>query len=431
MDFLNDYWEYHSCYEIPRNYAFWAGIGLLGSVIHRRVCYVHGDIEMHPTEYIGLIGPQGSSKSTCCSFARERFKEACPDLQIGPSRSSPEALVKIMSDDKFMRYFKNEKGENIEVRPFAFFINEFKNFVGRSPFDMLTFLTDIYDVKAYDASTIVRGLEYILNPAISLLCCETPEWIIRNIKGDVISGGFGRRIVYVYEVEDLVDKPIPLITPAARESIERCKKRLIEAKSVVGQYTWSIPGVRQYGLWYKKNSATRRSEPNVMMKGYLRTKHVQLFKLMMLLDACKDKPMLQFTPELLEEGLFYLDSIEINMCKLSQAAGRNELLGAQQKILDILIKAQSWVEESKLKFMIQNELTPQETFQVLRHMEESDQIVKKQVSFPGHDKPKWGVTTPELREQFASKGETRIVKKSELYLDREQIKGEKPRPEGE
>jgi len=315
-----------------------------------------------------------------------------------------------MSDEKFLRCYKNAEGDLIEVRPFAFFINEFKNFVGRSPFDMLTFLTDIYDVKAYDASTIVRGLEYIINPAVNILCCETPEWIIRNIKGDVISGGFGRRIVYVYEVEDLVDKPIPVITQDARSAIERCKKRLIEAKSVVGKYTWSIPGLRVYDLWYKKNSASRRSEANVMMKGYLRTKHVQAFKLMMLLDVIKDKPMLQFTPTLLEEALYYLDGIEVNMCKLSQAAGRNELLGAQQRILDILEKEQRWMELSTIQRMIQNELGPHETFSVMRHLEESEQIVKKMVKFPGIVKPKYGITLPRLAKEFENNGETQTTK---------------------
>lgn len=369
---------------------------------------------MHPTEYIGLIGPQGSSKSTCCSFARDRFKEACPDLQIGPSRSSPEALVKIMSDEKFARCYKNEKDEPIEIRPFAFFINEFKNFVGRSPFDMLTFLTDIYDVKAYDASTIVRGLEYIVNPAVSLLCCETPEWIIRNIKGDVISGGFGRRIVYVYETEDLVDKPIPVITQYARECIERCKTRLIEAKSVKGQYTWSIPGLKQYSTWYTQNSNERRRENNLMMKGFLRTLHVQLFKLMMLLDACSDKPMLAFTPELMEHALHYLNAVLPNMAKLSQSAGRNELLGAQQKILDFLEKENRWVEESIVKFTIQHELGPQETYSVIKHMEETEQIVKKNVKFPGREKPIWGITLPHLAKQFGENGETQIKKRSEL-----------------
>ncbi len=147
-----------------------------------------------------------------------------------------------------------------------------------------------------------------------------------------------------------------------------------------------------------------------MMKGYLRTKHVQAFKLMMLLDVIKDKPMLQFTPTLLEEALYYLDGIEVNMCKLSQAAGRNELLGAQQRILDILEKEQRWMELSTIQRMIQNELGPHETFSVMRHLEESEQIVKKMVKFPGIVKPKYGITLPRLAKEFENNGETQTTK---------------------
>ena len=414
MNFLQDYWEYHACYEIPRNYAVWAGIGLLGAVVHRRVCYIHGDIEMHPTEYIGLIGPQGSSKSTCCSFARDRFKEACPDLSVGPSRSSPESIAKIMSDKNFGKAYKDGKGDSFEIRPFAFFINEFKNFVGRSPFDMLTFLTDIYDVKAYDASTIVRGLEYIVNPAINLLCCETPEWIIRNIKGDVISGGFGRRIVYVYETEDPPDRPIPLITPNARSAIERVKARLIECKQVCGQYTFTIPGARHFDLWYRRNSERRRKEGNKMMRGFMKSLHVQLFKLMMLIDSVRDKPNLVFDPELIDEASTYFEDIEVNMQKLWMSSGRNELIVSQQMVIDMLEHEHRWVKEGDLKRMIQNELTPQETFHVLRHLEESDQIIKKPVVFPGEDKPRNAYTTPKLRKEFLKNGSVEEAKRSEL-----------------
>lgn len=405
MNFLEDYWLYHQCYEIPRNYAIWSGLGLLGSIIHRKVFYVHGDLEMFPSTYIGLIGPQGSSKSTCCSFARDFFKEACPDMQIGPSRASPESICKTMSDTGFSKRFTNSRGEEIEVRPLAFFINEFKNFVGRSPFDMLTFLTDIYDVKGYDATTIARGLEYIVNPAVNLLCCETPEWIVKNIKSDIISGGFGRRIVYVFETDDVIDRPVPFITPEARQAIDRCKQRLIDLKATVGRVHWSAEGRRDYDAWYYDNARERRSEPNAMMKGYLRTKHVQLFKVMMLLDASSDSPKLEFTPALFEEALNYLNHLEVNMARLSEAAGRNELLGPQQKIMEFLEKRADWAEEGEVKRMIQTDLAPQETYNVLRHLEETRQVIKRMIDWPDKTTSP-GYVTPKVYANIHKNGES-------------------------
>jgi hypothetical protein len=410
MDFMADYWSYHSCYEIPRNYAFWAGFGLLGAVVHKKVSYLHGDLEIFPPIYVGLVGPQGSSKSTCCSFAREFFREACPELKIGPSRASPEAIAKTMSETTFIRQFTDVDGQAVEVRPFSFFINEFKNFVGRSPFDMLTFLTDIYDVRAYDASSIARGLEFIINPSVNLIFCETPDWIIRNIKGDIISGGFGRRVVYAYELDDVTDKPMPIITADARTAIDRCRKRLREARAVVGKYRWDVQGFRYYDKWYRDTAAIRRKENNTMMKGYLKTKHIQVFKVMMLLDCVKDKPMLTFNSELLEEALSFTDVLELNMMKLFAAAGRNELLLSQYKVLDHLERSGSWMEEAALKVAIQNELSPVEIFSVLRHLEDTEQIIRKQVNFPGRGE-RWAFILPKLYKQQINSGDIAVVNK--------------------
>src|ERR1041385_8916665 len=127
MDYLANYWQYCSCYEIPRNYAFWSAIGLLGAIVQRRVLFMHGDIEIYVDLYIGLIGPQGNAKSTSNDFARKLFREVVPNGHIGPSRASPESIVVSMKADDFVRSFTNHLGEKAIVRPFAFFINEFKN----------------------------------------------------------------------------------------------------------------------------------------------------------------------------------------------------------------------------------------------------------------------------------------------------------------
>ena len=396
MDFLKDWWTYHSCYEIPRNYAFWSGLGTLGAVVNRKVFYLHGRIEFHGNLYVGLIGPQGSSKSTCCDFACAYFREACPDANIGPSRSSPESLVKIMSEKDFARVFTNERGESVEVRPFAFFINEFKNFVGRSPFDMLTWLTDVYDRKFYDASTIVRGLEPIVNPSVNLIMCETPDWMIRNLKADVISGGFSRRIIYAYETGKVEAKPHIVLTKPdelmttvdvqlredALRAEERFKRRLVEVRSVKGEYKWTADGSNIYEKWYHDNARREASEPNKVMAGYLGSKNVQLYKVMMLLDVSSDKPMLVFNADMVDMGLALLDAVEGNMPKLSAAAGRNELMGPQQRILELVQQGWSggagWIPEKELAKGIETEVQPLERMSILRHLEDTGQLIKRE-----------------------------------------------------
>lgn len=348
--------------------------------------------------YIGLIGPQGISKSTSAGFARSAFVDCCPDMNIGPSRSTPEKISEIMSSKGFERDFTNWNNELVTVRPMALFINEFKNFVGRSPFDMINFLTDIYDVKAYDAATLARGLELIINPSINILMCETPDWLVKNIKGDLITGGIARRFVLVYELIDPDPIPFPIITPEARAAQERFKKRLIDIRKLTGQYVWG-DGFKDYSLWYQKTHKQRSVETNEVMRGYLKSKHIQLFKVMMLLDIASDKPMFTFTKDLVEEGLVYLNSVELNMPKLSLASGRNELMGSQQKVLEMLEQSGGMLPEKQLMKLVETDLKPFEIPSMFRHLIDSGQVVKKEVNLPNSE----GLKIPRIMLILTSK----------------------------
>lgn len=410
MNFMEDYWLHHSCYEIPRNYAFWSAFALLGSVVHRKVLYLHGDIEFHANLYVGLIGPQGSSKSTCCSFARAFFIEACSDLPVGPSRASPESLCKAMTDDKFVKSFTNWNGEPTEVRPYAFFINEFKNFVGRSPFDMVTFLTDIYDVKAYDASTIIRGAEFITNPAVNVLMCETPDWFIRNIKGDIISGGIARRFVLVYELDETEAKPFILLTPEVIEAKKRIKQRLIDMRRLTGEFKWGT-GKNAYEKWYRDNHARRQKEASATMRGYLKSKNVQLYKAMMLLDVVSDKPMFSFSVDLVDTALAFLASPERNMPKLSLSAGRNEMVASYYKAIETLERNGGMMQEKALKRELELDLTPTEIYNTIRYLEETEMLHKKLMAFlntEGKLIERWVIITPKRLQEGIKTGEFKI-----------------------
>ena len=413
MDLMSDYWTYNQCYEIPRNYALWSALGLLGATVHRKVLYLHGDIEIHANLYVGLIGAQGTSKSTSCTFARQFFQQACPDMPVGPSRASPESIAKAMIEDKFCRSFTNWNQESTEVRPYAFFINEFKNFVGRSPFDMVTFLTDIYDTKAYDASTIARGAEFIINPAINILMCETPEWFTKNIKGDIITGGIMRRFVLVYETAYTDPIPFPTITPEAFTAKQRILKRLTEIRSLSGQFFWSPDARASYDKWYKMNHALFVSEQNPAMKGYLKSKHIQLFKVMMLLDASNDRPMFLFTKDFMEHGLGLLGALEHNMPKLSLAAGRNEMMASYLKALDLLEQNGGWLPEKRLKCLLESDMDSTEIYHALKHLEDTDRIIKHLHPVPNNGGVKverWMVSLPQKFLEETSKLKTSDVK---------------------
>lgn len=409
-DFISDYVEYHNHYEIPRRYVFWCALGLLGATINRKVIFWHGDIPIMGQLYIMLVGPQGNGKTTPNDFARGFFEEACPEFAVGASTQSAEDIVKTMSDTNFPTVPWNYNGETLAIRPYAFFVNEFKNFVAYNPARMLTFLGDIYDrFERFKSSTLKRGVEDVVYPSVNVLACENPDWLIRNLKGDVVSGGFSRRIIYVYETAR--PDPIAFIdrnNPVMRAAKDRIITRLKQIKTVSGIYQWAPSGKKFYEPWYEEKQRNLINVPNALMQGYLGTKHIQLFKVAMLLDAASDKPMFVFTDELLQHALTFLDAIEDNMPKLSLAAGRNELAISQQRILEELRLKGGCVNEKEIKRFVESDLNWRETMEVLRHLEDTSQIIRK--TFEG--KPGTYLILPETYEAMIQKGIIKVIKPS-------------------
>ena len=273
--------------------------------------------------------------------------------------------------------------------------------------DMINFLTDIYGEKVYDASTIARGVELILNPAVSVLMCETPEWFIRNIKTEILTGGIVRRFVLVYEKDDSEPIPIPVITDEAEEAKNRFLKRLVEAGTIVGEYKWGDARTL-YDKWYRDNHARRVKEPSGAMRGYLKSKHIQAFKVMMLLDCASDKPMLLFTKELFDLALALLNSPEQNMPRLFAAAGRNELMPGQIRILEELERRGGMHSFKLLAKEAEVELTGLEISNVFRHLEDTGQIIKRQMEIKNEEGVlvrRWMVLTPQKYNEMLVRGD--------------------------
>jgi hypothetical protein len=373
-DLLQDFWTYCQCYEITRNQALWSALGLLGAVINRKVYIMHGDLKFHCNNYICLVSEAGTGKSTSADLAAKLCRRVFPEYPIGPSQQSREAIVEFMSkNDDCKNNYVNEKGQSQELRVYLFFINELKNFVSYNPAGMVSFLTDIYDRSYFDAGTIKRGLETIPNPAINILACETSEWLINNFRQSIMSGGIGRRMLFVNEVELPPIVPRPHITPAAKAAIERVDAHLHKLRALVGEMKWDP---KTYDLWDKWYADNKNNLPdNPIMRGYKRTKHVHVLKVCMQLAAASYEPKLILTPDLFQEVLAMFESIEEHMPKLFIASGRSEFARPKQQIFDMLERTCP-MEEHTIRTALDTDVSPMEQVCLLRHLVETKQLIK-------------------------------------------------------
>jgi len=300
-----------------------------------------------------------------------------PEVPIGASIQSREDIIKYMASDECLYSYVDEHGASQELRPFVLMINELKNFLSFNPGATIEFLTDIYDRggKVFNSSTIKRGLENIVNPCLIMLACEVPDWIIDKLKARVISGGFTRRMVYVYETESGPKITFPKPPPDSKKLWDRMQEHLRKIAKIVGHFEWTPGGREFYDRWYQ--SLTTPTDD--VMEGYYSSKQIQLLKVAMLLALSEDEPKLLFTVDNLKQGIAMLDVIETNMPKLSIASGRNELALPMMKALDTVERHGGSVTPQELKIILNKDFTPQEYFSVVRSFTDCGQLVDVKV----------------------------------------------------
>jgi hypothetical protein len=265
-------------------------------------------------------------------------------------------------------------------------VTELSEFLGGGGLGMINFLVTIYDQDYYDIRTKNKGDTTITGPYLCLLGCTTPDWITIYLKQDVISGGFSRRAIFVYESTKGAPIPIPVVTPEMASAwaslLEHCKKLL----DVKGPMIWAPDAKEFYSNWYIAHS--KRSAPHPMLVGYFESKHAQLLKIATLLSL-SDGFDRMLTTRHLQFALELLGLAEVNMAKVFSGMGRNELNPVANKLIDCLrmqpetdhkvgdlTQRLRVVPEKQLRAMFFHEATSMEMDQVLRHLEETGKIEK-------------------------------------------------------
>ena len=368
MSFLDDYSEYSSGNEAHPTYHIFCGLVALSSIISRRVWCEMGYFKYFPNLYVVLVGPAGNRKTTAMSIAKTLIKS----LETVPFSAEATTKEKLVLDIKEQeRVFPTNvdawKAQSV-YSPMTCMVTELSQFLGAGAMGMVDFLTTIYDQDFYASRTKNKGDVEIAGPFLNVLACTTPSWITNYMRSDVISGGFSRRAIFVYETEDAGRVPIPQVTPEQAAAMERAKSHAGRLKGVFGPFRWEPTALEFYKDWYL-------------------TQHAQLLKVSMLL-ALSESTELVFKTEHLKGGLALLGLVETNLSKVFAGVGRNELNAAAVRALEYLRSAPGLavtingvthefphaMQDKKLKGLMFSQVNEQEMAQVLAYLKQTDQI---------------------------------------------------------
>lgn len=369
MNYLHQYLQYNQCNEAHTNYHIWSAFVGLASTIGRRVWIDYGHQWIYPQLYVVLVGPPGNRKSTAMLIQKRMLREV-GGTNFAAQLESREGLIKQMAENE-VAFDYNGKAKT--YMPLTICVGELKDFLGVSMVNMINFTTAVWDQDYYDYKTRNKEDIIIQNPYLCILACDTPAWITANLRNDIISGGFSRRTLFVYETSKRCEIPFPSVTPEQLAAWEWCCKHLVKLQNVVGQFIWSSAARARFEKWYLYDKKDEIPKDTALF-GYFDSKHIMVLKIAMLLALCEEEPVLVIEERHLDGAMGFLALAEKNLPIVFQGLGRNELNAVTNKAIELLHMAHGPMREKDLRAALWQDAKGWELDEIMKHMVSLDTV---------------------------------------------------------
>lgn len=427
MGYLNEFLYYNSGNESPERFWRWSALSLLGHLAGRKVWYMHGKFQIHTPLYVGLIGDAASGKSSAKSEVKNLIMGHFPDQMISASIQSREHIAMQMGLESCQQTWKNKKTKIIEsFRPFYIIANEFENFLSVDTKNMVGFLVDIFDEKYFstgfkrdaDVKGFVQSFE---NPHVSILACGTPDWLMRELKMSLFTGGLGRRLILVAD-----KKTVAIPDPFPPKDYEISKARVIEHLQQVrhedchGEFIRTESGRKWWHDWYPKHMAAPPEDPILFQ--FWGSEHVMMIKIAMLAALSENPNLLEIGEDHFAFAQAMLADLKPSIQRLTAGIGRNELAGIGTQMLDLIMRVGGAISEKKLNIHFARYMRDPEFIEQVNHYLKTEQLMAMTLEENGVNRKIFML--PDYYQQYVTKQV--VLKKLPEVLD--PIKVSIPKP---
>lgn len=376
--------------ESPSSILFWTGLFTLASVVRRNVGISRdylGGWDCYPSLYVILVGPQGSiKKSTTIGFAEDLLDEVKDELQLSacPEAVTGAELVKRLADASDSSVYMQ--------------IGEFGVLPAKSGEGIYILLTKLYDgAKKIDEGTIARGYVFAANPCLNLLSATVPKWIAANMSDDVIGGGFGSRVIFIYETK-VRQREIFYKHLVGNANIPQLKEDLVHDLSIIGRIKgnfilegWESPddASKPYGFfrrWYRENSEAPKSTDSRMV-GFYNRKPAHVLKVAMLMKLAYSSELILTIPDL-EQAITVVEQVEPKILATFQNIGRNIYLADIQTITQF-IKDNGPIPQGEILTRFMHVAEPYKILELLQSIVDMGDAEKEWKLIEGYDEKQW------------------------------------------
>lgn len=383
MSFISDYRIVTQNNEVPPSFHLYSGLVALASLLGARVWTDFGLFRIRPNLYVVLTGDAGIKKTTAMAVTKRYLRSFKDQVPLSAEAQTKEALVQDMAS--YSRVCKVGVGEvpkefaplteecnSFMYCPITVCVTELSQFVGAGSSHMVDFLTTVYDEPIYTNSTKNKGTDSLPMPCLNMLACTVPDWITSQMKSDVISSGFARRVIFVYEEEKQPRVAFPTITDEMEEAWDRLIEYGKQILKISGPMTWG-PGAKDFfKTWYENLSYP----PDPMMQGWANSVHIQMIKIAMLISVSEslDKVL---TVESMQMSIALIEQVEVNIPKVFRSLGRNELHGTGTTLIKLLSMTEmKALPEREVKAHLFREVDPSDFNKVIIQLTQTGKIKK-------------------------------------------------------
>lgn len=402
--FLNDYMRMVEDTESPRLFHVWSAVSGLAACLGRRCWLPFGPMTIFPNQYIALVGTPGTRKSTAASIMKRQLRKAtgvrfAPADTAGQRQGLVEAMRGAGDNKEFIEnvelavaddslagltleqiaqvtnVIEEESGDGFvsaaDKHHIMVIATELSRFIGQNNFQMLDFLTTMWDGDDYEYQT-KGGLITLKNPLINMLSCTTPTSL--NIAMPPAAGGQGflSRMILVYGSRK--HKLVPRPCEPDQDSVDAVRAGFNRAYYEVAGAFDETPDARAYS----ESLYDWQLEINDPRFGYYHERRYDhLIKLAMALCASRGSSII--VKEDYEEAHRILRATERGMPDALGEFGMNPLAALKQNMLEF-IRARGTVQVEELRAVFHRDSRATDFMEAVNDLARMKQVAMTQLA---------------------------------------------------
>ncbi len=201
-NWLDSWLSYTNVLGSPEIFRKWAGIGILGAVLERKVWARTKGSDLFPNLYIILVGPPGVGKSAVLSQS-ERLLRQVPELFVAPSSVTTASIIDslALAQRKIIR--PQSTPNFVQFNSLQIVASELGVFLPAYDPAFMNTLTKLYDGELYEERRRTGKVNHIKidHPQLSILGGTTPSYLNSFLPEGAWDQGFTSRTVFVFSSE--------------------------------------------------------------------------------------------------------------------------------------------------------------------------------------------------------------------------------------